>query len=108
MSTQIQTAVRGQGQAIYPDHQSEVVFYCKDYIGQLICLLCATSTHQGHTLDQISDIASKQMKKIQDFVRKAETKDLPQIRNKMESVDQRSKDNTENFKKLTNKIQSQG
>jgi len=107
-ATRIQIPIRGQGQTTCPDHQSEVLCICKNCDGQLVCLQCITSTHNGHEFDNISDVASIKKQKIHDFVKKAEKTKLPQIRLNIESIDQKSKDNSAHVKKLIERIQSQG
>jgi len=106
--TRVPTPVRGQGQTKCPDHQSEVVFYCKDCSGQLVCLECSTSIHQGHTLDKISDIASDKKQVIQDYVKKAEKTELPRIKQTLESVDNQTKENSKRVETLIEKIKAQG
>jgi len=105
-ATQAQIPIRSQGQNECPDHQAEVVFYCKDCGGQLICLKCATTSHQGHTFDNVSDVAVEKKWKIQDYIRKAEKTELPQIEHKIESIDKKIKEKTKHEQLLTQEIQS--
>ncbi|XP_021379196.1 tripartite motif-containing protein 45-like [Mizuhopecten yessoensis] len=85
-----QTSIRAEGSEICPTHRDKrVVLVCSD-CNELICTTCCGSSHRNHTLEDITDVVSRQRGKLLDFVNDTEQnrfselqKDLKSIKEKM-------------------------
>ncbi|XP_069126766.1 uncharacterized protein [Argopecten irradians] len=93
MATCKQVAVRAKGNPKCTFHKNkDVLLHCED-CNILICLTCSLSTHQGHGLVELADIMPQRKCVLQDFINDTESKDLVQLQNEIDSIEEKLAEN---------------
>ncbi|XP_021357769.1 uncharacterized protein LOC110453229 [Mizuhopecten yessoensis] len=103
-----QIPIRRKGNTKCSAHRNkDVILHCTD-CSILVCLSCSISTHSGHTLTEISDIALQRKDVLQDFIHDIENNKLIQLQNEMQSIENKIHENDTNFKDLGQQVKKQG
>ncbi|XP_021357778.1 uncharacterized protein LOC110453237 [Mizuhopecten yessoensis] len=103
-----QIPIRRKGNTKCSVHKTkDVILHCTD-CSILVCLSCSISTHSGHTLTEISDIAPQKKDVLQDFIHDIENNKLIQLQNEMQSIENKILENDTNFKDLGQQVKKQG
>ncbi|XP_021357782.1 uncharacterized protein LOC110453240 [Mizuhopecten yessoensis] len=103
-----QIPIRRKGNTKCSAHRNkDVILHCTE-CKILVCLSCSISTHNGHTLTEISDIALQKKDVLQDFIHDIENNKLIQLQNEMQSIENKIHENDTNFKDLGQQVKTQG
>ncbi|XP_069102082.1 tripartite motif-containing protein 2-like [Argopecten irradians] len=84
----------------------QLEFYCEK-CQELACSKCVSTTHKGHLLCDISEIADQRTGDIRNFIDRIDQNELVQNRRKIASIGVILRDNDSTFQKLSTQVKKQ-
>ncbi|XP_021371638.1 uncharacterized protein LOC110462125 [Mizuhopecten yessoensis] len=84
------------------------VYVCKSCEDQLLCMECVTDSHNGHTLDKLTDYVAGQKQEIQQFADKLSKTDIPNTEGDIKECGQQTKTHGGRYQKMIEDIKRQG